>query len=100
MIPDEVFKKATVTSVEECLEAAKKIGFPIMLKASEGGGGKGIRMSDNEDELKSNFFQVQNEVRQWLDASRRCVVAKRRRRAARMRESRRLTGGGGVGDGW
>lgn len=62
MIPDEVFKKATVTSVEECVAAAAKIGYPIMLKASEGGGGKGIRMSANEEELKSNFFQVQNEV--------------------------------------
>jgi len=62
MIPDEVFKKAQVTSVDECLAAAKKIGFPIMLKASEGGGGKGIRMSANEEELRANFFQVQNEV--------------------------------------
>ena len=33
-----------------------------MLKASEGGGGKGIRMSHSEDELKSNFVQVSNEV--------------------------------------
>lgn len=51
-IPDEIFRKAQVTTIEEALEASKKIGFPIMLKASEGGGGKGIRMSDNEEELR------------------------------------------------
>lgn len=61
-IPDEIFRKAQVTTIEEALEASRKIGFPVMLKASEGGGGKGIRMSDNEEELRSNFIQVQNEV--------------------------------------
>ncbi|RYH29348.1 hypothetical protein EON65_08795 [archaeon] len=33
-----------------------------MIKASEGGGGKGIRMANNVDELRTNFVQVQNEV--------------------------------------
>lgn len=33
-----------------------------MIKASEGGGGKGIRMAKDIDELKTNFVQVQNEV--------------------------------------
>ena len=37
-------------------------GYPVMIKASEGGGGKGIRMAKNIDELKTNFVQVQNEV--------------------------------------
>ena len=40
-IPDEIFNKAMVTTVEESLEAANRIGYPVMLKASEGGGGKG-----------------------------------------------------------
>jgi len=61
-IPDEIFRKAQVTTIEEAIDAANRIGYPIMLKASEGGGGKGIRMSDNEDQLRSNFIQVQNEV--------------------------------------
>ncbi|KAH8074526.1 acetyl-CoA carboxylase [Aureococcus anophagefferens] len=38
-------------------ESRARIGYPVMLKASEGGGGKGIRMSHSEDELKSNFVQ-------------------------------------------
>jgi len=61
-IPDEIFNKAMVTTSEEALAAANRIGYPVMLKASEGGGGKGIRMSANDDELKANFEQVKAEV--------------------------------------
>jgi len=61
-IPPDLFRKAMVTTEDECLKAAARIGYPVMLKASEGGGGKGIRMSHSEDELKSNFVQVSNEV--------------------------------------
>jgi hypothetical protein len=41
-----------------CLFQANRIGYPVMLKASEGGGGKGIRMSNSDEELRSNFVQV------------------------------------------
>lgn len=37
---------------------AEKIGYPVMIKASEGGGGKGIRKANNADELRTNFIQV------------------------------------------
>ena len=61
-IPEDIFNKAMVTTVEESLAAANRIGYPVMLKASEGGGGKGIRMSDNDEELKVNFEMVKAEV--------------------------------------
>ena len=61
-IPEEIFNKAMVTTVEECVAAANRIGFPVMLKASEGGGGKGIRMSKDEEQLRVNFEQVKAEV--------------------------------------
>jgi len=63
-IPQETFEKATCRSVEEAVEAATKIGYDngIMIKASEGGGGKGIRFVDNEDDLRNAYVQVQNEV--------------------------------------
>eukprot|EP00441_Pelagodinium_beii_P031460 CAMPEP_0197637908 /NCGR_PEP_ID=MMETSP1338-20131121/12992_1 /TAXON_ID=43686 ORGANISM="Pelagodinium beii, Strain RCC1491" /NCGR_SAMPLE_ID=MMETSP1338 /ASSEMBLY_ACC=CAM_ASM_000754 /LENGTH=2142 /DNA_ID=CAMNT_0043210401 /DNA_START=44 /DNA_END=6472 /DNA_ORIENTATION=+ len=61
-IPDEVFKKGCVFSVEEAKASAERIGFPIMIKASEGGGGKGIRMIQKMEELENAFIQVQNEV--------------------------------------
>lgn len=61
-IPQETFLKACVSTLEEAIEASELVGFPIMVKASEGGGGKGIRMAANGDELRANFAQVQNEV--------------------------------------
>jgi acetyl-CoA carboxylase/biotin carboxylase 1 len=61
-VDQEIFKKAQVFTVEEAVASAARIGYPVMLKASEGGGGKGIRMSASEEELLSNFVQVQNEV--------------------------------------
>ena len=63
-IPDDIFEKATCRNVEEAIEAAERIGYEegLMIKASEGGGGKGIRFVDNEDDLRNAFIQVQNEV--------------------------------------
>jgi acetyl-CoA carboxylase/biotin carboxylase 1 len=63
-IPEEIFEKATCRTVEEAVEAAKYIGYEngIMIKASEGGGGKGIRFVDNEEDLRNAYIQVTNEV--------------------------------------
>jgi acetyl-CoA carboxylase/biotin carboxylase 1 len=61
-IPKEVFDAACVTTSEEALAAAQRIGYPVMIKASEGGGGKGIRMANSDEECKSFFDQVCNEV--------------------------------------
>jgi len=63
-IPEEIFEKATCRNVEEAIEAAERIGYEngLMIKASEGGGGKGIRFVDNEKDLRNAFIQVQNEV--------------------------------------
>mmetsp|Transcript_4903 Transcript_4903/g.18418 ORF Transcript_4903/g.18418 Transcript_4903/m.18418 type:complete len:2238 (-) Transcript_4903:55-6768(-) len=62
LVPEDLFREACVTTAEEALEKSKKIGFPLMVKASEGGGGKGIRMVTNEEELKQGFRQVSDEV--------------------------------------
>ena len=62
VIPQDVFNKACIFNVNDAIASAQKIGFPVMIKASEGGGGKGIRMAKDLDELKTNFIQVQNEV--------------------------------------
>lgn len=63
-IPKEIFEQGTCRTVEEAMEVARRIGYDqgIMIKASEGGGGKGIRLVDNEEDLKNAFIQVQNEV--------------------------------------
>jgi len=62
VIPEEIFQRACVSTAEEAAAMAEKIGYPVMIKASEGGGGKGIRASHSPTDLRSNFIQVQNEV--------------------------------------
>lgn len=61
-VPDELYKKASVESAEECLEHCRRIGFPVMIKASEGGGGKGIRKVDGEADVTTAYRQVASEI--------------------------------------
>ncbi|PVU98937.1 hypothetical protein BB559_001149 [Furculomyces boomerangus] len=61
-VEEHIYLKATTSSVEEGLQQAKRIGFPVMIKASEGGGGKGIRMCHKEEDFTSLFSMCQNEV--------------------------------------
>lgn len=61
-ISDELYSKACVHSIEEAIESAIKVGYPLMIKASAGGGGKGIRKVNNLEELKLGYVQVKNEV--------------------------------------
>lgn len=49
-------------SYDDALETSRKIGFPIMLKASAGGGGKGMRLVYEESELKSALETAQSEA--------------------------------------
>lgn len=58
----ELFRQGCVHSVEEGLEKAEKIGYPVMIKASEGGGGKGIRQVLNAKEFPDKYRQVKIEV--------------------------------------
>ncbi|KAJ6786484.1 hypothetical protein PWT90_10419 [Aphanocladium album] len=61
-VSDDVYAKGCVTSWQEGLEKAKQIGFPIMVKASEGGGGKGIRKVTNEEEFESLYKAAASEI--------------------------------------
>ena len=53
--------KEPVFTVEEGLKTAREVGFPVMIKASSGGGGKGMRVSYGEDDFASNFQSAQME---------------------------------------
>lgn len=53
--------KEPVYTVEQALEAVKEIGFPVMIKASAGGGGKGMRVAGNEQEFAKLFETAQQE---------------------------------------
>ncbi|XP_058230846.1 acetyl-CoA carboxylase 1 isoform X6 [Hemibagrus wyckioides] len=61
-VPQELYTKGCVRDVDEGLAGAEKIGYPLVIKASEGGGGKGIRKVDNAEDFPSYFRQVQVEV--------------------------------------
>ncbi|CAH1397030.1 unnamed protein product [Nezara viridula] len=61
-ISTDLYKKGCVQTAEEGLQSAYRIGFPVMIKASEGGGGKGIRKAETADDFPNLFRQVQAEV--------------------------------------
>jgi acetyl-CoA carboxylase, biotin carboxylase subunit len=48
--------------VPHALEEAKRIGFPVILKASGGGGGRGMRIVRKEDEMESSFQSARREA--------------------------------------
>ncbi len=52
-----------VLSIEDGLHIAKKIGYPVMIKASSGGGGKGISIVYNPKEFKDAFFRTALEAK-------------------------------------
>jgi acetyl-CoA carboxylase/biotin carboxylase 1 len=58
----DTYAKACIETAEDGIERSKFIGYPLMIKASEGGGGKGIRKVCAEEEFANSFRQVQAEV--------------------------------------
>ena len=53
-------------TVEQAREFAHKAGYPIILKATAGGGGKGMRIVRNDDELESNMMLCQQEAQKFF----------------------------------
>ena len=61
-VEDKVYQQGCVKSPAEGLAAARKIGFPVMVKASEGGGGKGIRMVQDEENFEQLYHAAASEI--------------------------------------
>ncbi len=51
-----------VSEIDDAVEIAHEIGYPVMIKASGGGGGKGMRLAKVDDELKKAFAAAANEA--------------------------------------
>src|SRR5271167_4764785 len=51
-----------VASADEAMEWARSVGFPVIVKASAGGGGRGMRVIRDEDELPNAFHAAQSEA--------------------------------------
>lgn len=52
-----------VSDPNEAMEIAKSVGFPVLIKASAGGGGKGMRLVENVEELAEQMQMAQSEAR-------------------------------------
>ncbi|RWQ96589.1 acetyl-CoA carboxylase [Paecilomyces variotii] len=61
-VEDEVYDKGCTHSPEEGLQKAREIGFPVMVKASEGGGGKGIRKVEKEEDFITLYNAAASEI--------------------------------------
>ena len=51
-----------VDTVEDALRFAREVGFPVLIKASAGGGGKGMRVAQDETDLAANFTAAKTEA--------------------------------------
>lgn len=61
-VPVAPWSRGPVDTVQEAVEQADRIGYPLMLKASAGGGGRGIRRIENSDELREVYQRTCDEA--------------------------------------
>jgi pyruvate carboxylase subunit A len=77
-IPVTPGSPGNLASLEEALTMAEEIGYPVMLKATSGGGGRGIRRCDDANELRHNYTRVISEATKAFGRAEifieRCVV--------------------------
>ncbi|HEY8352421.1 MAG TPA: acetyl-CoA carboxylase biotin carboxylase subunit [Sphingomonadales bacterium] len=52
-----------IPNAEEAVKVARDIGYPVMIKASAGGGGKGMRIARSDDEVREGFQSATNEAK-------------------------------------
>jgi len=54
--------EGALNTLDEALDLARQIGYPVILKASAGGGGRGMRLAFNDDELSAAYDTARNEA--------------------------------------
>jgi len=60
-IPTIPGSKECITSINELKEFANQFGYPILIKATKGGGGRGIRVVENASDLESEYLMAKSE---------------------------------------
>ena len=55
--------KTDIIDFQVALKEAKKIGYPVLIKAASGGGGRGMKVAQNEEELESAFTSAKSEAK-------------------------------------
>jgi acetyl-CoA carboxylase biotin carboxylase subunit len=60
-VPTIPGSKGIIETYEECEKIAKEVGYPVMLKATAGGGGKGMRLVWKQEELKNSWDSARTE---------------------------------------
>ncbi len=55
--------EGSIKGIEDATKICKEIGYPVMIKAAAGGGGKGIRIVNSEEELEKNYNIVKQEAK-------------------------------------
>ena len=55
-----------ITDIEEAKANAKKFGYPVIVKATAGGGGKGMRVANNDEELEQNIVLCRQEAEKFF----------------------------------
>ncbi|EAT10751.1 acetyl-CoA carboxylase biotin carboxylase subunit [Bermanella marisrubri] len=77
-VPVTPGSEGNLATVEEAIELANEIGYPVMVKATSGGGGRGIRRCDSEQELKQQFPRVISEATKAFGSAdvfiEKCIV--------------------------
>jgi acetyl-CoA carboxylase biotin carboxylase subunit len=61
-VPTVPGSEGAITDAEAAIKMAHQIGFPVLLKAAAGGGGRGMRVSHTDVSLRANFTQAKNEA--------------------------------------
>ncbi|NVK39218.1 MAG: acetyl-CoA carboxylase biotin carboxylase subunit [Gammaproteobacteria bacterium] len=77
-VPITPGSEGNLKDVEEAIKLAEEIGYPVMIKATSGGGGRGIRRCDSEDELRQQYPRVISEATKAFGSAdvfmEKCIV--------------------------
>ena len=77
-VPVTPGSEGNLEDVEDAVAQARRIGYPVMLKATSGGGGRGIRRCDNDSEMRQNYERVISEATKAFGSAEvfleKCIV--------------------------